>query len=765
MKKSLFLFIFLLSIQLQAQDILIPYGSLWKYHDKGTNLGSTWTPITYDDAAWKSGKAKLGYGITDAATTISYGSDSKNKYITTYFRKQLTISDAGNYASYSFSVKRDDGVRVFVNGTEVFRNNLPTTTISNSTLASGSSGSGTAYTFKLNNTAFKTGLNVIAVEVHQESKTSADLAFDLKLTGTPLALSRGPYLQMGNMTGVTIRWRTNAPTNSFVEVGTSYGTYTASASKTTLTTEHEVRINNLLPETRYFYRVGSTTKILQGTYNNHFYTAPTPDSKDKVQIAVFGDCGLDKNGSQAATLNSYLNHVGSNQAELLLLLGDNAYDNGTDTEYQNTFFKPYGGTILKNHIIFPTPGNHDYGDQASRTNPYYKNFTMPTAGECGGVPSNSEAFYSYDWGNIHFISLDSYGTESPGSTRLYDTLGTQVKWLKTDLEANKSKWVIAYWHHPPYSMGTHNSDTEDQMFKIRQNFIRILERGGVDLILCGHSHSYERSYLLNNYYGWEKSFNKAVHAKSSSSAKYNGTTDSCPYVTETNAKNHGTLYVVSGSAGAADGAVAANWPHNAMPYSFNKGGMLYLEIKDNRLDGKFLRQDGVVADQFTLMQNVNKATTRTVAAREAVKLKASWIGNYQWSTGETTREITVYPTQDANYQVSDGLNCLTDVFNIKVTLLTQANQKSAATDKEEADADALPFIIPSQVKRGENISVRLTTNEEAEISITDSHGNQVHFSKFSGATSINSKKLKAGIYLAKTWTKTKVQTQKFVITN
>ena len=543
-------------------------------------------------------------------------------------------------------------------------------------------------------------------------------------------------------------------------MGTVYGTYPIIASNSIVTTEHEVRVNGLTAGTRYFYRIGSTTQVLQGANNNQFRTAPLDTSTDKVRIAVFGDCGLDFKGSQAATLNSYLNYVGPNPAEIMLLLGDNAYDSGTDGEYQKNFFNPYGNALLKNHIIFPTPGNHDYGLQSSRSDAYFKIFSMPAAAECGGVASGTKAFYSYDWGNIHFISLDSYGTESPGNTRLYDTLGTQVKWLKKDLAANTKKWVIAYWHHPPYSMGTHNSDTEAQMARIRQNFIRILERGGVDLVLCGHSHVYERSYLLNNYYGTEKSFNKAIHAKSSSSARYDGTLNSCPYITPTGGKNHGTLYVVSGSSGGADGQVSSAWPHNAMATAVNRGGMLYLEVKDNRLDGKFLRQDGLIGDQFTIMQNVSKTITKTIAPNQSVQLKASWIGNYKWSTGQTDRSITVAPKLDAEYTVTDGSNCLKDIFRVKVVSTARLAQPEEEAPVEPA---ASPRVFPTQVQRGTNITVEAEGNEEVRMLVTDSKGKEVSSSVFRGTTAIETGHLASGLYLVKILGKSASKTRKFIV--
>src|SRR5438093_13451889 len=118
-------------------------------------------------------------------------------------------------------------------------------------------------------------------------------------------------------------------------------------------------------------------------------------------------------------------------------------------------------------------------------------------------------------------------------------------------------------------MGSHNSDNTAELVNIREKFIRILERLGVDVILCGHSHGYELSYLLNGYYGNESSFSISTHTKSSSSGKYNGSTNSCPYITAAGA-NHGTVYVVSGSAGAS-GTTQSGYPHNAMPWSINDG--------------------------------------------------------------------------------------------------------------------------------------------------------------------------------------------------
>lgn len=123
---------------------------------------------------------------------------------------------------------------------------------------------------------------------------------------------------------------------------------------------------------------------------------------------------------------------------------------------------------------------------------------MPVNGESGGVPSHNQSFYSYDVGNIHFIALDSFGKQD--STSLSYTNGIQFQWLKRDLANNKNKeWVIAYWHHPPYSAGSHSSESSRET-KIRERVLPLLEKYSVDLVLNVDSHEYQRSRLMRRYY-------------------------------------------------------------------------------------------------------------------------------------------------------------------------------------------------------------------------------------------------------------------------
>ena len=753
----------------QGPQTLVAYGSPWKFLDNGTNQGTAWTASSFNDASWASGNAQLGYGDGDEATVVSYGPNASNKYITTYFRKTISVTNPAAFSSIAGSVKRDDGVAIYVNGTEVYRNNLAAGAAYTTLATLASDDGATAQTFSFSPSVFVSGNNVIAVEIHQNAANSSDISFDLQLIGTvpgAALLTRGPYLNMGNETAVSLRWRTDVATNSKVEVGTSFGTYPIVVNDATSTTEHEVRVTGLSPDTKYYYRFGSSTVPLQQGTDNYFITAPPATATRKLRIAAFGDCGRNDNTYQSGTLSSYQNYTGGNPAEVMLLLGDNAYDNGTDTEYQSRFFDIYSSNVLKNHQLFPTPGNHDYANsstlQASHNIPYNSIFTNPMAAECGGVASGTEAYYSWNWGNIHFLSLDSYGKENAGTTRLYDTTGAQAVWVKSDLAANTRPWVVAYWHHPPFTKGSHNSDTETELINMRQNFIRILERYGVDMIICGHSHNYERSYLLKDYFGAEATFNVASHAASNSSAKYDGSTNSCPYILAPGQVNHGAVYVVAGSAGAS-GGTQAGYPHNALPWSFNDGGMFYLEVEGNRLDAKFIRRTGVIDDQFTMLKDANKTTNLSINAGTPTELTASWNGTYLWSTGETTKTITVAPLTNTTYTVSDGSSaCVTDVFNITIN----SGQRPITGTSPKTTQPSSLSLAPSYVKKGRLINVQVKGNDIREVVVIDINGRIMQTYRINGAFNVETNRLQRGIYFLRFRdSNNKFQAKKFIVTD
>jgi|GEM_PF-2349392 len=163
---------------------LITAGASWKYLDNGSNQGTAWRNASYSETGWKTGNAELGYGDGGEATVVSYGPSASNKYITTYFRKTFSVSSISGITGLELSLLRDDGAVVYLNGTELFRSNMPRGTIAYNTLAATyvDGAAESAYiTTTLSAAALHAGSNVIAVEVHQNSATSSDISFNLKL--------------------------------------------------------------------------------------------------------------------------------------------------------------------------------------------------------------------------------------------------------------------------------------------------------------------------------------------------------------------------------------------------------------------------------------------------------------------------------------------------------------------------------------------------------------------------------------------------------
>lgn len=163
---------------------LVPAGAEWLYQDEGLNLGTAWRSAAFDDSQWKRGPAQLGYGDEDVVTTIGFGPDEANKYITSYFRHAFQVEERGRILNATLGVSRDDGAVVYLNGREIFRSNMPDGTTGYLTLASASVGGADESTYFETDLAaadFLEGRNVLAVEVHQHSGDSSDVSFNLRL--------------------------------------------------------------------------------------------------------------------------------------------------------------------------------------------------------------------------------------------------------------------------------------------------------------------------------------------------------------------------------------------------------------------------------------------------------------------------------------------------------------------------------------------------------------------------------------------------------
>lgn len=430
-------------------------------------------------------------------------------------------------------------------------------------------------------------------------------------TATPsqaVQITRGPYLQMGTPTSVRIRWRTDVPADSRIAYGAAPATLDVTIDDPTVTTEHDVALPGLAPDTRYYYAVGSTAEVLAGSDANHaFRTAPETGVTKDVHVWILGDSGT-ADSNAASVRDAYQTYAAGRDPNLWLMLGDNAYYDGTDAQYQAAVFDMYPQT-LRRSVLWPTLGNHDghSADSSTQTGPYYDNFSLPTAGDAGGVPSGTEAYYSFDYGNAHFICLESYQTDRSVG-------GAMLTWLEADLQAVSLQplppdWIVAFWHHPPYSRGSHDSDGELQLVEMRANVLPILESYGVDMVLAGHSHSYERSYLLDGHYGLSSSLTSAMILDGG-----DGRTDGAGAYHKTTlgpAAHEGAVYVVAGSSGMTSGG---SLDHPAMYLSLNELGSVALRLHADRLEAKFISSTGATRDYFTITKGDGAGALRLCPA-------------------------------------------------------------------------------------------------------------------------------------------------------
>lgn len=421
------------------------------------------------------------------------------------------------------------------------------------------------------------------------------------------ALVRPPYLQSPSSSSVVVRWRTDVASDSRVRYGTAPDQLNSTAQSLLQTTEHEIAIGGLAPATKYYYSIGTTLTTLRGGDADHyFYTSPVAGSEQPVRLWVFGDAQEGTLANIRAVRDAYYNFTAGTRTDLVLLLGDNAATNNipTDAVYTEKVFA-MNSDIFRNTPVWSTFGNHEGFSAVSllETGVYYDAFTFPKAGESGGAPSGTEAYYSFDYANIHFICLNSHDIPR-------QDFGDMMNWLRADLAQNQQKWTIAYFHHPPYSKGSHDSDgtrigetpeSAASIREMREIALPILESAGVDLVLTGHSHTYERSFLLDGHYGTSNTLTDAMKIDDGDGrVDGDGAYRKTPDIT---ADSHaGTVYLVASSAGN----VRTGFPldHPVMVSNFEVNGSMVIDISGDRLDAQFLdgsnALDPTVRDHFTI---------------------------------------------------------------------------------------------------------------------------------------------------------------------
>jgi hypothetical protein len=427
----------------------------------------------------------------------------------------------------------------------------------------------------------------------------AAYAFGLPLDAAMLTLTRGPYLQLGTQSSIVVRWRTETATDSRVRYGTNPSNLSSVVDDSTSTTEHVVKLTGLNPSTKYYSSVGHSEATLAGGTDHFFVAAPPPGTEQPTNIWVLGNSGI-ANAKARAVRDAYLKYKGNQYNHLWLMLGDNAHQNGTDSDYQDTLFNTYP-TLLRQTTLWPALGHRDDGvtaGSASQNGAFYDIFTLPKQGEAGGLASGTDAYYSFDYSNIHFVVLDSVESSKAPS-------GAMLTWLENDLAVTTQPWIIAYWDHPPCSKGSHDSDAEIALREMRENVLPILGDASVDLVLNGDCGSYERSFLIEGHSGSSVTFEPQTMLVDGGDGSIDGNGEYGTSVIDRPIRD-----AVVGSSGETQ---VGSLDYPVIYISLKTLGSMALNVNGPLLDAVFLDDTGQVRDRFRMVKTTGTAKASTSA--------------------------------------------------------------------------------------------------------------------------------------------------------
>ncbi len=566
------------------------------------------------------------------------------------------------------------------------------------------------------------GLFVVAFASMGEAQVTAPLLRDAHL------------FQLGS-DSVVIRWRTEdlLSSQSVIEYGTdpealdqiAYGQPQIPQTNATFR-DHTVSITGLASETTYYYRFGTVNGGVLGSGDGYKFTTSAPIGSSRAFSAwVLGDSGTG-DASQRAVRDAMIAGTFGTAPDLFLHVGDIAYEAGLDQEYTENFFDQYS-EILRSTSFWPSRGNHDADSSwaSTQSGPYFEAFVVPTAGEFGGAPSGTQAYYSFDHHHAHFIVLNSAdGDLEPPSTML--------DWLEADLASTLQEWIVAVFHHPPYSKGSHDSDSgtdsAGRLVLAREFLLPILEAGGVDLVLSGHSHGYERSRLISGAYGYGSSPNFATPELAELIQDGHildaGDGDSASdgaYMKLPGTQSLGQVCVVAGHGGRS---VSGDGGHPVMVREEFEKGSCILHVDDDLLWFENIRIDGAITDQFVISKG-----TKSLRIEESIEGAGSILRTPNRPLYEIGEAVTLTADAPPGWVFdhwSGGLSGVEDVQVVTLntdTIVTAHFRHAPSDSPTPGDLSDLGFVAFNDFawtegQQDQHVSTITTSNNSGGFSST-----------------------------------------------
>ena len=289
---------------------------------------------------------------------------------------------------------------------------------------------------------------------------------------------RAPYIQNPTQSSVEVAWRTVDPSVGRVRYGMEKGSLDQESVESEPVQKHHVRLDGLQVSTRYFYEVYSGS--VQAGSEENFKTAPRHDQK-QFSFLVLGDSGVDT-PTQWRVGEQMRASMNEREADFVVHVGD--VHQGAGDYYDDIYFKPYR-EIIKNVNIFTSLGNHDVITDNGGV--YLDDFYLPR-----NNADSTERYYSFRWANAYFIALDTNSDFTPGSAQY-----TFLLEALTDSLRRSAMWTFVYAHHPPYTEYWTNYYGDE---RVQNHLVPIYEEFDVDMVMNGHTHSYERGEKEHVHY-------------------------------------------------------------------------------------------------------------------------------------------------------------------------------------------------------------------------------------------------------------------------
>jgi len=507
-----------------AETTLVSTASTtWSYLDDntdpaaGTSARTSWTAESFSAASWKTGKG--AFGAKNGAATSSTASDVGgtsfpvttllNQYINGtsvpdvtafFFRTTISVTQAqlDSWATITASVKYDDSITTYVNGTKVAGFDDGSIT-ENLQYGGSNDASPRSQTFTIPTSTLHAGVNTLAVEVHQGRQDSSDVYLDftslVAATAPPKAVVSDVNLNVGSdQTQRNVAWYSSLAAAQSVQLakksdvvgGVFPADATSFAATSGATTDGQfyqhATITGLVEDTTYVYRVGDATNGWSGTqeFSTRKFTGD-------YSFLLVGDPQIGASGNVASDQAGWVDtmNVAATTfpaSEFVLSVGDQVNTANDEAQYAAYLAPSQLRTIPSATLI----GNHDVGSKA-----WEQHFDMPNWDPTYGAAtsgSSSGGDYWFLYNDVLYIALNSNTWQNDN----------HQEWLEKVVaeHGDEARWKVVTFHHSIYSVAEHTNDTD--ILDRRSKLPTILSDLGIDLVLMGHDHSYTRSWLIND---------------------------------------------------------------------------------------------------------------------------------------------------------------------------------------------------------------------------------------------------------------------------